>query len=127
MKKLLLCVLVVLYPVMAFAAQEPLVIQEQGSFLAGGSTLTDKGEFVFSDSLRRQCLRLVSGSCERKEAPAGVPSRGRTVKTYLGDHARRTRRFYLPRIFFCGEVLLRTSSTSPEEEKQASRWLPATR
>ena len=49
MKKLLLCVLVVLYPVMAFAAQEPLVIQEQGSFLAGGSTLTDKGEFVFSD------------------------------------------------------------------------------
>lgn len=49
MKKLLLGLLaVMLVPVLCFAS-EPLVIQEQGSFLAGGSTLTDSGEFVFSD------------------------------------------------------------------------------
>ena len=39
---------VLLLPVLCFAS-EPLVIQEQGSFMAGGSTLTDSGEFIFSD------------------------------------------------------------------------------
>ena len=50
MKKLLLVLAAcVLCQAMVLAAQEPLVIQEQGSFLAGGSTLTDSGNFVFSD------------------------------------------------------------------------------
>lgn len=39
--------LVVLWPLEDLCA--PLVIQEQGSFTAGGSTLTNPGEFVFSD------------------------------------------------------------------------------
>lgn len=48
MKKILLCLFVIaLCPVMALA--EPIVIQAQGSFTAGGSTLTNSGEFVFSD------------------------------------------------------------------------------
>ncbi|MBQ7545206.1 MAG: alpha/beta fold hydrolase [Synergistaceae bacterium] len=47
MKKLLLCVLAVLLPVAAFA--EPIVIQEQGSFTAGGKVAVNSGEFVFAD------------------------------------------------------------------------------
>ncbi|MBQ7152261.1 MAG: alpha/beta fold hydrolase [Synergistaceae bacterium] len=38
-----------LWSSIAIGAEAPLVIQEQGSFLIGGSTLKDEGEFVFSD------------------------------------------------------------------------------
>ena len=48
MKKLILCIAVILCPALSYAS-EPIVIQEQGSFMAGGSTLTDSGEFVFAD------------------------------------------------------------------------------
>lgn len=48
MKKLFLCLALVLYPLVSYAS-EPIVIQEQGSFTAGGETLTDGGEFVFAD------------------------------------------------------------------------------
>ncbi|MBQ6113484.1 MAG: alpha/beta hydrolase, partial [Synergistaceae bacterium] len=48
MKKFLLCIIAVAtLPFAAFSA--PIVIQEQGSFTAGGSTLKNNGEFVFSD------------------------------------------------------------------------------
>ena len=49
MRKSLLLVMAGLCLASVCTAQEPLVIQEQGSFLVGGSTLTDNGEFVFSD------------------------------------------------------------------------------
>ena len=50
MKKILLCLfMIALCPVIALADSEPIVIQSQGSFTAGGSTLTNTGEFVFSD------------------------------------------------------------------------------
>ena len=50
MKKILLCLFVMaLCPAIALAESEPIVIQSQGSFTAGGSTLTNTGEFVFSD------------------------------------------------------------------------------
>ena len=48
MRKIILCLALVLYP-FAVNASEPIVIQEQGSFTAGGSTLKNSGEFVFSD------------------------------------------------------------------------------
>ena len=47
-RKIILCLALVLCP-FAVNASEPIVIQEQGSFTAGGSTLTNSGEFVFSD------------------------------------------------------------------------------
>ena len=50
MKKTLLCLFVLaLCPAIALAESEPIVIQSQGSFTAGGSTLTNSGEFVFAD------------------------------------------------------------------------------
>ena len=50
MRKFLLCIIAtVSFPLMAFS--EPIVIQEQGSFTAGGSTLVNEGEFVFKDLL----------------------------------------------------------------------------
>lgn len=48
MKKVILCLTLMLWVVACYAS-EPILIQEQGSFTAGGSTLTDKGEFVFAD------------------------------------------------------------------------------
>ncbi|MBQ7216639.1 MAG: hypothetical protein IJS39_11735 [Synergistaceae bacterium] len=44
-----ICCTVSLFSVMSLADSEPIVIQSQGSFTAGGSTLTDSGEFVFSE------------------------------------------------------------------------------
>ena len=48
-KKFLLCALVMSLWCSASLASEPLVIEEQGSFMIGGSTVTDGGEFVFSE------------------------------------------------------------------------------
>ena len=49
MKKLLLCLIIIaLFPFIAYSS-EPIMLQAQGSFLAGGSTLKDDGEFVFAD------------------------------------------------------------------------------
>ena len=49
--KLLFALVLALYPVSLFAQTEntPLLIQEQGSFMVGGSTVTNYGEFIFSD------------------------------------------------------------------------------
>lgn len=50
MKKLLLSVVILAsFTLTASYASSPIVIQEQGSFMVGGSTLTNEGEFVFSD------------------------------------------------------------------------------
>ena len=48
MKKFIICLIVVLCPLISYGA-EPIVLQEQGSFMAGGSTLVNHGEFVFRD------------------------------------------------------------------------------
>ncbi len=48
MKKLILCFIAII-SLLFMACSEPIVLQEQGSFTAGGSTLTNNGEFVFSD------------------------------------------------------------------------------
>ena len=49
MKKLLLCLMILLFPFTLSYASEPIVIQEQGSFMVGGKTVTNEGEFIFSD------------------------------------------------------------------------------
>lgn len=48
MKKSVLCLLTVLFASVSFAS-EPIIIQEQGSFTAGGATAVNSGEFVFAD------------------------------------------------------------------------------
>ena len=48
LKKFILCLAVVLFPLASFAS-EPLVILEQGSFTAGGGTAINSGDFVFAD------------------------------------------------------------------------------
>lgn len=51
LKRIILLAFIVVLPFTAYASEyvAPLVIQEQGSFTAGGSTLKNDGEFNFSD------------------------------------------------------------------------------
>ena len=49
MRKIFVCAVIVLMCPFVVFASEPIVISEQGSFTAGGSTLVHPGEFVFSD------------------------------------------------------------------------------
>jgi len=49
MKRLLLCIMLLLFPFTLSYASEPIVIQEQGSFMIGGKTVTNEGEFIFAD------------------------------------------------------------------------------
>lgn len=48
-KKFLAATLILLICPAVLAASEPFVISEQGSFMIGGSTVTNEGEFIFSD------------------------------------------------------------------------------
>ena len=48
MRKIFLCLALALCPFVVNAS-EPILIQEQGSFTAGGNTLKNGGEFIFSD------------------------------------------------------------------------------
>lgn len=49
MKRLLLCIMLLLFPFTLSYASELIVIQEQGSFMIGGKTVTNEGEFIFAD------------------------------------------------------------------------------
>lgn len=49
MKRLLLCIMLLLFPFTLSYASEPIIIQEQGSFMIGGKTVTNEGEFIFAD------------------------------------------------------------------------------
>ena len=49
MKRLLLSLVIISSFTLTSYASSPIVIQEQGSFMVGGTTSANEGEFVFSD------------------------------------------------------------------------------
>lgn len=100
-KTLAAAVLALMLSTSAYAFEKPVLLQDQGSFFAGGTTVTTPGSFDFSNPLNPQGQTLHGDHAyvfyqkpvNAHKLPLVFFTRRRAEQKNMGTHAGRTRWF----------------------------------